>query len=213
MVEADNLQLDEEATPTAVKALHLTYKKCNPLTVSITAGQDLPTPGAPAAGAGVHTIRRDGNSLFLDGVNTRIEIQQSGDFLVFAIYTPLIGTTGLCHRCGLGESVNISNPNSTIIESKRSSLAYTPEEAYTLCSNAKLEGFYREACTFDVIITQDDQFVQQAATASTTLRKAQEGIIEPPADGKVGAPIATGSASSIAFSATVVALVVVALVL
>jgi hypothetical protein len=224
-VDADNVLANSAAT--AVAALHLTYKKCNPYKVSIVAGQGLPTPGPAAAGAGVHTIRSQGNSLFLDGVNTRIEIQQSGDYFVFAISTPLLGS-GICNGCP-HYAVNASDPSTWPGGAlKRASVAFTIEEAATACANAKLEGFFLDACTMDLALSWDEQFVQNAATSITNFNKAQEPIPEPPVaaptdssvaptdssvaptDGELGAPV--GSSSSVVFSAAIiVAFVAVAL--
>lgn len=181
-----NIQVDASTGATATDLIRFIYKRCNPMVIDIVPG-DFPTP-VNNADAGLHTIRLSGNNLYLDGIDTRIQIRTVGDYLVFGISTPFWEGPGLCSGCAPGDSLDTNIP----IPRRKDGLDWI--HANETCTNAGLTDFFLQACIFDIVTTGNDAFAQQASAAVLAYAEVQEPFTAP--QGPTAGP--TGAAASFA---------------
>jgi hypothetical protein len=199
-----NVQVDSTSGATATTSITIIYKQCNALSLTITPG-NFPTPNN-AIDAGLHAIRKVGNNLYMDAINTRLQVRDVGDYLVFGLSTPWWNGPGICNGCP-GDELNTTD-YSGILRRKRDVNSYTLPQAQSAC--AGVSGFFYDACIFDLLTTGNDTFVQQASAATTTYAEVQVPFLQtnapkaPPAPQAASAP-QQGGVSGPTSSATAVA--------
>lgn len=184
-----NVQVDQTTGATATDLIRFIYKRCNPMTIDITPGS-FPEP-IDSADAGLHTIRKSGNNLYLDGINTRIQVRESGDYLIFGMSTPFFDGPGLCSGCAPGDSLDTDNP---VVTKRKDVVAYTVDSANTACANAGLTGFFLKSCVFDLVTTGNDTFIAQASEAVAAYNEVQIPFTSPEPPTTTTTP--TGAAST-----------------
>jgi hypothetical protein len=190
-----NSQVSDVSGATSTDIIRLIYKQCNPMTIQVTPG-NFPDP-VNAPDAGVHVVRKVGNNLYLDAINTRIQIRESGDYLVFGISTPFWNGPGICNGCAAGDELDTDNP--TLGGKRGLANAFDFDSANATCSQAGLTDFFLRACIFDLVTTGDDSYVQQASAAVATYSEVQQSFDVPQA--------ATPPVASAPFVSTSLALV------
>lgn len=182
-----NVQIDPVSGATATDLIRFIYKRCNPMTIDITP-TSFPDP-LNNIDAGLHTIRRVGNNLYLDGIDTRIQVRASGGYLIFGMSTPFWDGPGLCSGCPPGDSLDTDNP----IVVRRDGLTFTIDQANTTCTAAGLTGFFLRSCIFDLVTTGNDTYVAQATAAVQTYNEVQIAFAAP----QVPSATTTAAASSL----------------
>jgi hypothetical protein len=161
-----NIQVDAASGATSTDIIRLIYKQCNPMVLAVTVGS-FPAP-INAIDSGVHTVRKEGNNIYLDALDTRIQIRESGGFLIFGISTPFWNGPGICNGCAPGDDID-----TTSFPQKRNANAFSIEQANTTCINAGLSGFFLDGCIFDLVTTGNDTYVAQASSAVQAYNEVQ----------------------------------------
>ena len=205
-----NIQVDDVSGATSTDIIRFIYKQCNPMTIVVTPG-NFPDP-VNAVDAGVHLVRKEGNNIYLDALNTRIQIRQSGDYLIFGLSTPFWNGPGLCNGCAAGDELDTNAPsnkrrNNPALPAKREvANVFDFTTANATCAEAGLTDFFLRACIFDLITTGNETYVHQATSAVQTYHEVQQPFQDDSVPVSQGP---TGDASSVA--ASLVLLIAVAI--